>query len=62
MNELQARLFSLAHYLGILKFVFFQRTASFDMQEVSTGLPISPEVTVGNEAIYTAASNLETLF
>lgn len=58
ISELQNRLFSLSHYLGILKFVFFQRTVSFDIQEVASGLPTSPEITSGNEAIYLAADNV----
>jgi len=58
LNDLQQRFFSLAHYLGILKFVFFQRTVSLEIPEVVSGLPLSTERTIGNEAIYLAADNV----
>jgi hypothetical protein len=58
LNVVQSKFYSLVHYLGILKFVFFQRTVSYGLRDVVSGLPLSPERTMGNEAIYLAADNL----
>ncbi len=58
LNEVRSKFFSLAHYLGILKFVFYQRTVSYGLRDVVSGLPLSPERTMGNEAIYLAADHL----
>jgi len=56
--DLQRRFTDIALYVGILKFVFFQRTVSTEIPHVISGLPLSPERTVGNEAVYMAADNV----
>lgn len=58
LNSLQKQFYSLTHYIGILKFVFFQRTVSYEIPEVVSGFPLSPERTIGNEAIYLAADKI----
>ena len=57
LNNLQDQFYSLTHYLGILKFVFFQRTVSYEIPDVISGFPLSPERTTGNETIYLASDN-----
>ncbi|MFX1521527.1 MAG: hypothetical protein ACFFCD_16590 [Promethearchaeota archaeon] len=58
LNELQDRFYSITHYFGILKLILFQRTVSFEIPEMISGLPVSPERTIGNEAIYLASDRV----
>lgn len=57
-SDLQERFIELSQYVGLLKFVFFQRTVSNEIPHVVSGLPLSPERTVGNESLYVAADNV----
>ena len=50
--------FDLANFVGLLKSAFFQRTVSAEIQHVVSGLPHSPERTIGNELFYLAADNV----
>jgi len=50
--------FDLANFVGLLKSAFFQRTVSAEIQHVVSGVPHSPERTIGNELFYLAADNV----
>jgi len=50
--------FDLATYVGLLKLAFFQRTVSSEISHVASGIPRSPERTIGNELFYIAADNV----
>jgi hypothetical protein len=50
--------FDLANFVGLLKSAFFQRTVSAEIQHVVSGIPHSPERTIGNELFYLAADNV----
>ncbi|MDH5266279.1 MAG: hypothetical protein OEW62_01220 [Candidatus Bathyarchaeota archaeon] len=58
ISEFQNRFMELSNYLGILKFIFFQRTVSSEIPHMVSGEPISPERTIGNEMLYIAADNI----
>ena len=53
--EIGSRLFEICHYHGILKTTFYMRTVSSEIPHVVSGIPLSPEKTMGNEAVYVAA-------
>ncbi len=50
--------YDLANFVGLLKFAFFQRTVSSEIPHVASGIPHSPERTIGNELFYLAADNV----
>lgn len=50
--------YALANFEGLLKLAFFQRTVSAEIQHVISGVPHSPERTIGNELFYLAADNV----
>jgi hypothetical protein len=50
--------YDLSNFVGLLKSAFFQRTVSAEIQHVVSGLPHSPERTIGNELFYLAADNV----
>ncbi|MDH5685520.1 MAG: hypothetical protein OEY73_03190, partial [Hadesarchaea archaeon] len=50
--------FDLASYEGLLKLAFFQRTVSSEISHVASGVPRSPERTIGNELFYLAADTI----
>ena len=50
--------YDLANFVGLLKFAFFQRTVSSEIPHVASGMPHSPERTIGNELFYLAADNV----
>ena len=65
MDELINRLtlieeyfYDLSNFVGLLKSAFFQRTVSAEIQHVVSGIPHSPECTIGNELFYLAADNV----
>ena len=47
--------YDLSNFVGLLKSAFFQRTISAEIQHVVSGIPHSPERTIGNELFYLAA-------
>jgi len=51
-------IYDLANFVGLLKFAFFQRTVSSEIPHVASGMPHSPERTIGNELFYLAADNV----
>jgi len=57
-NEIQGMLFDLATYVGLLKMAFLQRTVSSEISHVASGVPHSPERTIGNEFLYLAADKI----
>jgi len=57
-KDIKAKFFDLATYVGLLKLAFFQRNVSSEISHVISGLPQSPERTIGNELFYLAADNL----
>ena len=50
--------YDLSNFVGLLKSAFFQRTVSAEIQHVVSGIPHSPERTIGNELFYLAADNV----
>jgi hypothetical protein len=50
--------YDLSNFVGLLKSAFFQRTVSTEIQHVVSGLPHSPERTIGNELFFLAADNV----
>ncbi len=54
-NEIKKMFLDLATYVGLLKLAFFQRTVSSEISHVVSGVPHSPERTIGNELFYLAA-------
>jgi|Deesub1362A_J573_1020465.scaffolds.fasta_scaffold01962_9 hypothetical protein len=50
--------YDLSNYVGLLKLGFFQRTVSFEIPHVASGVPHSPERTIGNELFYLAADTV----
>jgi hypothetical protein len=50
--------YDLSNFVGLLKSAFFQRTISAEIQHVVSGIPHSPERTIGNELFYLAADNV----
>jgi len=50
--------YDLSNYVGLLKLGFFQRTVSFEIPHVASGIPHSPERTIGNELFYLAADTV----
>lgn len=50
--------FDLSVYIGLLKLAFFQRTVSSEISHVASGVPHSPERTIGNETFYLAADTV----
>lgn len=57
-EEIKNMFFDLATYEGLLKLAFFQRTVSAEISHVSSGVPHSPERTIGNELFYLAADKI----
>jgi len=57
-NEIKERFLDLATYEGLLKLAFFQRTVSSEISHVASGVPHSPERTIGNELFYVAADRV----
>lgn len=55
---LERQIFELSTFVGLLKIAFFQRTVSKEMSHVASGLPHSPERTIGNELFYLAADEV----
>lgn len=58
IEEIRSRFLELCHYHGILKTTFYMRTVSSEIPHVVSGVPLSPEKTMGNEAIYLAADRV----
>lgn len=58
IQDIQNRFIELSQFLGILKFVFFQRMVSSEIPHTVSGIPLSPERTIGNEMLYIAADNV----
>lgn len=57
-DEIKNMLFDLTTYVGLLKLAFLQRTVSSEISHVASGVPHSPERTIGNELSYLAADKL----
>jgi hypothetical protein len=55
---IEHKFFDLSTYTGLLKLAFFQRTVSSEIPHVVSGLPHSPERTIGNELFYLAADKI----
>ena len=55
---LERKFFELSNFVGLLKSAFFQRTVSAEIPHVASGLPHSPERTIGNELFYLAADEV----
>jgi hypothetical protein len=55
---LERKIFELSNFVGLLKAAFFQRTVSKEITHVASGLPHSPERTIGNELFYIAADKV----
>jgi len=55
---LERKIFELSNFVGLLKLAFFQRTVSTEISHVASGLPHSPERTIGNELFYLAADEV----
>ena len=58
LGLIEEHFFDLSNFVGLLKSAFFQRTVSAEIQHVISGLPHSPERTIGNELFYLAADNV----
>ncbi len=58
LKLIEDRVYDLANFVGLLKFAFFQRTVSSEIPHVASGMPHSPERTIGNELFYLAADNV----
>jgi len=54
-SRIKEYFFDLSNYVGLLKLCFFQRTVSLEISHVASGIPKSPERTIGNELFYLAA-------
>ncbi len=61
-SELKYYFFDLSAYVGLLKLAFFQRTVSSEISHVASGVPHSPERTIGNELFYLAADKVAERF
>ncbi len=57
-SKIRDNFFILCSYVGLLKLAFFQRTVSSELAHVASGVPHSPERTVGNELFYLAADKV----
>lgn len=57
-DEVVRHFLELSTYVGLLKLAFFQRTASAEISHVASGIPHSPERTIGNEQFYLAADKI----
>jgi hypothetical protein len=62
IRDLQNRFVELSNYVGILKFIFFQRTVSIEIPHNVSDVPTSPERTMGNEMLYMAADKIATRY
>jgi hypothetical protein len=58
IEEIRRFFCDLSQYVGLLKIAFFQRTASREISHAISGVPHSPERTIGNEIFYVAADQL----
>ena len=58
LSLIEEYFYDLSNFVGLLKSAFFQRTVSAEIQHVVSGLPHSPERTIGNELFYLAADNV----
>lgn len=57
-DEIVRHFLELSTYIGLLKLAFFQRTVSAEISHVASGIPHSPERTIGNELFYLAADKI----
>jgi len=57
-SKIRYDFFMLYTYVGLLKLAFFQRTVSSELTHVASGIPRSPERTIGNELFYLAADKI----
>ena len=58
LKLIEVYFYDLSNFVGLLKSAFFQRTVSTEIQHVVSGLPHSPERTIGNELLYLAADTV----
>lgn len=50
--------YDLCTYVGLLKYLFFQRTVSLEIPQLEAAEPRSPERTIGNEMFYVTADKM----
>lgn len=58
LKEIENYFYELTNYVGLLKLGFYQRTVSSEIPHVISGLPHSPERTIGDELFYLAAEEV----
>lgn len=56
-DNMEAELFGLVTYVGLMKLAYLQRTISYEVVH-STGFAYGPEKTIGSEMVYVAADNV----
>jgi hypothetical protein len=62
LSEIRKKLFDFTTYVNLLKQSFYQRTVSLEIPHVASGVPHSPERSIGNEAVYVAADKICTYY